>query len=184
MINVPKSRSGNKSNESWYPCDGYFGIDTKQICYMMRLYLVQHAEAKSEEEDPARPLSEEGLGNLEKVISFLGGKGIKVSEIVHSGKLRAKQTAEKLGEAVSSPEIREVEGLSAKDDPGIWEKRLRTEEKDMMVVGHLPHLERLAGLLLSGEEREVVDFENAGVVCLEKEDEKWSVQWIVTPQIL
>ncbi|MCZ2845213.1 MAG: histidine phosphatase family protein [Candidatus Bathyarchaeota archaeon] len=72
----------------------------------MKLYLVQHAEAKQEEEDPARPLSEKGWENLDKISDFLKGKDIKVSKIFHSGKLRAKQTAEKLSEAIDSSRAR------------------------------------------------------------------------------
>jgi phosphohistidine phosphatase len=66
----------------------------------MKLYLVQHAEAKTEKEDPLRPLSEKGLKDLEKVSSFLEDRSIKVTRILHSGKQRARETAEKLSKVV------------------------------------------------------------------------------------
>jgi len=55
-----------------------------------------------------------------------------------------------------------------------------------MLVGHLPHLSRLSGLLISGDpDRKVIEFKNGGVVCLERDDEgNWSVVWIIIPQIL
>jgi len=36
----------------------------------MFLYLVQHAEAKKEEEDPARGLSEKGLQDIKKMAAY------------------------------------------------------------------------------------------------------------------
>jgi len=57
---------------------------------------------------------------------------------------------------------------------------------NVMLVGHLPHLSRLSGLLISGDpDRKVIEFKNGGVVCLERDDEgNWSVVWIIIPQIL
>ena len=153
----------------------------------MRLYLVQHAEAKPQAEDPARPLSEKGREDIRRVANFIKAKGIEVSKIFHSGKLRAKQTAEVLAEGISSTGgIEESEGLAPLDDPGIWAQRLREGTEDLMLVGHLPHLSKLAGLLLAGDpERKVVGFRNGGVVCLERdEDGNWSVGWVLTPELL
>ncbi len=43
----------------------------------MFLYLVQHAEAKREEEDPLRPLSENGLRDIKKVAFHVSRLRIK-----------------------------------------------------------------------------------------------------------
>lgn len=153
----------------------------------MRLYMVQHAEAKKEDEDPARPLSQKGWKDIERVSNFLRGKGIRVSRILNSGKLRAKQTAEKLGGAVHSSEgVKETDGLSPLDDPSIWEKRLKDETKDVIIVGHLPHLSRLTGLLLIEDpNRNLVGFKMGGIICLERDEtENWLVSWMIIPQIL
>ncbi|MCW3974918.1 MAG: phosphohistidine phosphatase SixA [Candidatus Bathyarchaeota archaeon] len=153
----------------------------------MKLYLAQHAEAKKEEEDPARSLSEKGKRDLDKISNFLKGKGIKVIKIFHSGKLRAKQTAEKLSEAIdSSNGIIESDGLSPLNEPEIWFERLEEEKDDIVIIGHLPHLSKLASLLLLGyTHHEAIRFKNGGVICLEKNQErKWSIQWMVTPNIL
>ena len=60
----------------------------------MEIYLVQHGEAKPESEAPERPLTDKGRTEVESVAYYVAGLGVKVSRIVHSGKLRAKQTAE------------------------------------------------------------------------------------------
>ncbi len=153
----------------------------------MLLYLVQHAEAKREEEDPTRPLSEKGLEDIKKLVSHLSHLNLKVDEIFHSAKLRAKQTAEVLNKNLKSARgLSETDGLTPLDDPSIWADRMRGKINDVMLVGHLPHLGKLASLLLSGDtDKNIVAFRTAGIVCLERDDlGVWSLQWMVTPDII
>lgn len=146
----------------------------------MKVYLVQHAKSKSEEEDPTRPLSDEGRDDLEKIVKFIG---IKVSRILHSNKLRAKQTAEAFAKSLNA-KVQEVEALEPLADPTIWAEKLDKETDDVMIVGHLPHLEKLASLLLCKDStRKVVAFKQGSVVCLEK-TEGWAVSWMVMPDLL
>lgn len=154
----------------------------------MKLYLVQHAEAKSKVEDSSRPLSENGLRIIRKVAKHAGKHlRIQVAEIVHSGKLRAKQTAEVLAE-----HLKPTNGLMAsKDleplaDPRIWKNRLAETAKDVMLVGHLPHLSKLSSLLLAGNEnKEIIKFKMGGIICLERdESSRWTTRWMITPDII
>ena len=59
----------------------------------MRLYLVQHGEAKSKTEDPQRPLTERGREDVARVAAFAASAGLQVGQIRHSGKRRAEETA-------------------------------------------------------------------------------------------
>lgn len=58
--------------------------------------------------------------------------------------------------------------------------------KDLLIVGHLPHLGKPASLLITGSESvPVVRFQQGGVVCLEKDAEGvWSIVWMLVPEIL
>ncbi|MEW6409243.1 MAG: phosphohistidine phosphatase SixA [Nitrospirota bacterium] len=153
----------------------------------MFLYLIQHAEAKREEEDSSRPLSEKGWQDIKKVASYASRLNLKVSEIIHSGKLRAKQTAEVLAENLKPARgIRETDGLAPLDDPKIWVERLKGVTDDTMLAGHLPHLGKLASLLLCGDkDKNIVAFKMAGIVCLKRDDAgAWSLQWMLTPEIV
>jgi len=152
----------------------------------MLLYLVQHGDAKGEEQDPSRPLSEKGIRDVKKVASHISGLNIKVEEVLHSSKLRAKQTAEIIAEKLKIAKgISETDGLSPMDDAGIWAERLNKRTDTLMLVGHLPHLGKLASLLLCSEkERNVVAFKMGGVVCLKRDDTEWSLQWMITPETL
>ncbi|MHC1579519.1 MAG: phosphohistidine phosphatase SixA [Candidatus Alkanophagales archaeon] len=151
---------------------------------MVRVYLVQHGEAKSEEEDPARPLTDKGREEARRVATYVS-KFAHVSKILHSGKLRAAQTAEIMAGALKPPGgVGRADALEPLADPKIWAERLRDADDDIMLVGHLPHLSKLASLLLTGKEDvEPVKFRMAGVVCLERDEEgKWALLWMVTPE--
>lgn len=149
----------------------------------MDFYLVRHGEAKAEYEDPGRPLSERGRRGVEEVARAAAARGVRVSEILHSDMLRARQTADILARSLS-PEsgVRQVPGLSPGDDPVIAKGELEAAEGPLMLVGHMPHLGRLASLLVAGEpERGVVDFPAAGLVCLSCEKGVWRVEWTLRP---
>jgi phosphohistidine phosphatase len=79
--------------------------------------------------------------------------------------------------------MREISGLSPEDDPLVAKAELEAAKGSLMLVGHLPHLSRLASLLLTGdEEREMVNFPAAAVVCLAYVEGSWQLQWILTPE--
>lgn len=109
----------------------------------MQLYLVQHGAAKTETEDPERPLSDDGRRTVEQLADYLSALDLCIDLIEHSTKLRARQTAEILASQVHPPEgIREVVGISPNDDIAPMRERLHRETRNLMLVGHLPYLAR------------------------------------------
>jgi phosphohistidine phosphatase len=153
----------------------------------MRAYLVQHAKALTKEQNPDRPLSDEGRAELRRVAAFAAASGqVAIGRIWNSGKTRAAQSAQILGDALMPPlGIRSAEEMDPTDPPLAWAERLPQMSQDVMLVGHMPHLSRLASLLLAGDpEREAVRFENGGIVCLEYDGQRWSLCWAVTPGLL
>ncbi len=153
----------------------------------MRLYLVRHGEAAPERVDPERPLTEKGREEAQRVARFIQPLGLRVSAVWHSGRLRAAQTAEILAPAVASAKgVMEHPGLAPMDPvEGVREELLNAGE-DLMVVGHMPFLGKLASSLLVGNEtREVVTFPEVALLCLEGgEAQGFTIAWMVTPQIL
>jgi phosphohistidine phosphatase len=153
---------------------------------MMKIYLVQHAQAVSKAVDPERGLSERGMVDTRKMAEFLVGKAEPTpARVVHSGKKRARQTAELLAEKLHIQEMKEMLDLDPMADPGLWAAHLSAMTDDTMLVGHMPHLSRLASLLLVGSANvEVVHFANAGVVCLGRDEAGWSLRWMLTPALI
>ena len=154
----------------------------------MNIYLVQHAEAKSEEEDLYRHLTEKGITDIKKITAYLNKHAlISVNEIIHSGKRRAHQTAEILAKSLNPVNgIRQAEALDPLADPLIWAKKIEEMEEDIMLVGHLPHLKKLSSYLITKDEmKEIINFQNGGVVCLNKDEEgNWSISWMLVPSII
>ncbi len=151
----------------------------------MQVYLVQHGEAKPETEDPTRPLSDRGHAEVERVAQHAAALKVQVAEIRHSGKLRARQTAEILAAALSpSHGLREMDGLAPADYPVKAKVEVESTRDPLMLVGHLPHLSRLASLLLLGDpRREIIRFRNGAIVCLVKVEDHWLLQWVLTPEM-
>jgi len=152
----------------------------------MKLYLVQHGNAVSEQEDPARPLSQQGREDVEKVASFIKPLDLAV-ELWHSGKARAAETAEILSHSLKlSNDVHEHSGLSPNDDVEEIAAAVMASGDDVMIVGHLPFLGKLASLLVVPKESaNIIDFKQGGIVCLScSEEGTWQVSWMVTPEIL
>lgn len=156
----------------------------------MDIYLIQHGQALSAEQDPQRPLSEEGRVATASVADYLAALGTRlisppITQVRHSGKLRAQQTAEIYARALCPDVVPEpVEGMNPKDDPRtVCEELTARRERDeaLLLVGHLPHLARLAGLLLTeGAEKMPVRFANAGVLKIGSTQDGWAVEAYVT----
>ena len=143
----------------------------------MRVYLVRHGEANSEDVDPERHLSGRGADRVRQIATdAVSDLGARPARVVHSGKARARETAE-IWSGLIAADLAEGDSLAPNDDPSIWAARLELEADDFMLVGHLPHLERLVGLLVTGDAdaAAVAGFPAGGLVALERTDGGWAV---------
>lgn len=154
----------------------------------LNLYLVRHGEPQSEDVDPERHLSKKGWAEVGRVGAFATKNArSRVSCIYHSGKTRALETAQALAVYFEPVEgVKETLGLSPMDAPQIWVDRLAGMENDIVLVGHLPHLKKLASRLLGEKPEESgLEFPTGGIVCLKRTgNEEWSVQWMIAPEML
>ena len=153
----------------------------------MKLYLVQHAKAASKEIDPARSLTEEGLRDIQKVAAFIEPLDLSIDYLWHSGKKRAQQTARFLADVVMiNKQHTACDGLAPNDDIMTLKNEIMLAQKDIMIVGHLPFLPKLASSLLVGRNSlYILEFRNAGIVCLNCfDDNQWRIDWMIIPEIL
>ena len=145
----------------------------------MFLYLVHHGDAVGPEVDPRRPLSAAGRSEVERIAAQAAGLGAKPAVVWHSGKLRAKQTAEAFWRACNAlAELSASRDLQPDDPPQWMRDRLRAEGRDILIAGHFPYLPRLLALLVTGGEAGAL-FPEHGVVALETLDEgrTWQERW-------
>ncbi len=150
----------------------------------MKLYLVQHGLALSEENDSRKPLSSEGKDITQEIGKFLKARGVKVERIWHSEKLRAIQTAQIISEFTSYAETEKRKDLNPLDPVDKFYTEFLKINRDLMIVGHLPFLQKLTSLLLTGSDNlEQVSFRYSSVLCLEYQ-EKWKIAWFITPELI
>jgi phosphohistidine phosphatase len=151
----------------------------------VNVYVVRHGEAVSEKQDPQRPLSPSGREEVERVARMAAAKNVQVSAIFHSGILRARQTAEILAESLRcTSAVQPLSGLRPQDDPAIVKAEIEAAESPIMLVGHLPHLDRLVALLLGGDtESQAMEFPPATMVCCSNDTSKWKISWTLTPSM-
>jgi phosphohistidine phosphatase len=150
----------------------------------MFLYLSQHAEARNKEEDPERNLTEKGRFDIEAVAHHLKRLNIEVQQIFHSGKTRAQSTAQVLAQHLQPPAgSTAAPGLAPLDDPEIWAERVADLQENILLVGHLPHLGKLAALLMSGDKnKKLINFQMGSVIQLRRmEPGQWALDWMIVP---
>jgi phosphohistidine phosphatase len=138
--------------------------------------LVHHADAVGPEIDPQRPLSEAGRAHAGRLAAKLAERGVTPAAVWHSGKLRARQTAEAMWRSCNpSAELAAIRGLQPTDPPEWIKDRLAGDTRDLMLVGHMPSLPRILQLLTGVTEE--VKFPEHGAVALEAEGERWMETW-------
>jgi phosphohistidine phosphatase len=141
--------------------------------------LVHHAEAVGPGVDPERPLSVRGHTQVLWLSERAKDAGLRPAIIWHSGKLRARQTAEAFLRACNpAAQMRMVRGLRPDDPPDWVEDALLAEDREVLVVSHMPLLPALLRRLLSS----AADFPVNGLVALERTGEReWVERWRLAP---
>jgi phosphohistidine phosphatase len=143
----------------------------------MNVHLVHHADALAPHLDPQRPLSSAGLAQAEWLAAAACEAGVRPVVIWHSGKLRARQTAEAfLRRCNPFAEFRMVRGLLPDDPPDWIRDELEGENGDVLITGHMPHIAQLS-LRLGAREvvplHGIVSFERIGE---RRYEERWRAQ--------
>jgi len=131
--------------------------------------------------DPRRPLSPWGRDAVQRLAADAAARGVKPAVVWHSGKLRARETAEAFWRACNPfAEFSASRDLQPGDSPEWMRDRLRGESRDVLIAGHYPHLPALLTLLT----REETSFPQNGVVALRSDDEgeTFSEEWRLDPR--
>ena len=152
----------------------------------MALYLVQHGQSLPKDVDPDQGLSDEGIAETKRIAEVALNYRIHVALIKQSGKKRARQTADIFANTLQpSGGVEETAGLKPMDDVSAFSAGLDAGA-NVMLVGHLPFMERMAAYLVTGSaDRPIFKFQNSGIVCLDKDPNSgsWIIVWTLMPKI-
>lgn len=153
----------------------------------MKLYLLQHGDALSEDINSSRPLSERGLEDVRRLAEFVWNHDILVKHVFHSGKARARETAKIVAARMATGvKIEATTGLNPNDSVEPIAKQINNWQEDSLLVGHMPFMGRLAAYLLSGNSSsQFVAFKPGSMLCLERnESGDWAIAWMLRPELL
>ena len=155
----------------------------------MHVFLVHHGPAKPKDEDPKRPLSDSGREDVKRMASFLARSGVAAGRVLHSGKLRALETALLLADVLGPGKVVEESptGIAPNDPIDDLFAAIDGWTEDTIIVGHLPFMSKLASRLITGNEDEtVVHFKPGSAACIERGENGggWTVQWVLRPELL
>jgi phosphohistidine phosphatase len=142
----------------------------------MEIWVLRHA--KAEEAGPAtsdeqRHLTPGARKSMRSVAEAIARLEPKLDAILTSPLLRARQTAEPVARALGQRDLLiETESLSPGADP---KEILREIEKrrlgSALLVGHMPHLGRLLGYLLTGRSNTLIEIRKAALARIEFDGE-------------
>jgi phosphohistidine phosphatase SixA len=143
----------------------------------VRLLLVHHGDAVGPDVDPQRPLSSRGLAGVDALVDRFLAECAKNADIGpcapeviwHSGKLRARQTAEAFLRASPFAEFKAVRGLRPDDPPEIILETIAHETRDIALVSHMPLLPAIRARLGAGQ----TTFPPHGLVLLDEDAGVW-----------
>ena len=153
----------------------------------MKIYLVQHGQAETKAKNPERPLTEQGKDDVQRIAGALAHAGVVVKRVIHSGKLRARQTAEILAIRIApGVSLETSDSINPNDNPAAFDLQINNENTDTLVIGHLPFMAKLVSQLVAGDgSRNIVDYQPGSVVCLELiEKDNWQINWMLRPELL
>ena len=152
----------------------------------MKLILVQHGEALPKEADPDRPLSAQGRDDVGRVAGLLAQRNVRAERVFHSGKTRARETADALAAVLSrGGAATSIAGIDPNDPVEAFAKSVCDWKEDTVVVGHQPFMGRLVSLLLTGDPAiKTVAFAPGSVACLERnENGACALNWMIRPEL-
>jgi len=150
----------------------------------MKVYLVRHGKYLTPDKDLAGSLSKEGIDETKKIAKLLKKKKIKVDIMWHNKKIRTAQTARIFLKIIGALETLPRDDLGPADSVNKFPESIHSLNRDLMIVGHNPFLQKLATQLLSGITRfDAIYLPNSGIVCLDF-DQSWKILWSLGPALL
>jgi phosphohistidine phosphatase len=146
--------------------------------------IVQHGDNISKEENPDKPLSTKGRDQIQNLVNFLNVIKWYPERIIHSGKLRAAETAEIAGKGTGCTLIEVEEYLDPKDDPARLVKELGERDENILVVGHMPFLGELVKKITNSTENDIIDITHGSPLMITKKDNRLIVDTYIQNRYL
>jgi phosphohistidine phosphatase len=159
----------------------------------MNLYILRHGLAVERgtpgyKKDSDRPLTPKGKRRMKKISEAMEAMELKFDLVLSSPFLRAKQTAKIVAETFGlQKRFAFSEALTPDGNPKVFvEQIVKLRLKNILLVGHEPHLSRFIALLTTGGTDATIELKKGGLCKLEMEaplrDARATLAWLLTPR--
>jgi phosphohistidine phosphatase len=162
---------------------------------MKTLLLLRHGIAEDRaagQDDASRPLTAEGVKKTRQAAAGLAEVIEPPDLILTSPKLRARQTADLVANALDM-RAQSLDALGTQAPERIVRKLQSYRQDTLLIVGHEPTFSRIVALLCTGNaDAEILELKKAGCACVEFDPESdpaadfphARLLWLLTPAIL
>ncbi len=157
----------------------------------MEIYFLRHGLAGQHgdpkyKDDSLRPLTAEGRKKMRLVAQGMQALGLTFDVVLSSPYLRARQTAEAVTQVykLKNKTMRLTNNLLP---PASIKKLLQEilahfpKSKNVLLVGHEPHLSGMVSSLLNSGKPLNIDFKKGGLCSVTVQDESATLNWLLTP---
>ena len=159
----------------------------------MEIYILRHGIAvergtRGYRKDSDRPLTKEGEEKTRQIATVLAAMDLQLDLILSSPFLRAKQTAEIVGEALGE-EVTFTDLLEPDANPSALIAEINDEKPlRVMLVGHEPDLSQLISILITGQSNVSIELKKGGLCKLTSDKLTFgqcaTLNWLLTPKQL
>jgi phosphohistidine phosphatase len=140
----------------------------------MEIWALRHAKAEEGGPDEERALTPDARDKMRLAARAIARRSPRFDAILTSPLRRARQTAEPVARALGQEkELIETDALTSSADPKkILEEIEKGGFRRVLLVGHMPHLGRLLGYLLTGRTNAEIDIKKAALARVEFDGDK------------
>ena len=149
----------------------------------MNLYIMRHGQAAPTAQNAEQELTRQGRTGIEKLAAHLDQQGVKVKHVYHSGKARARQTAEIMAsELAANVKLQVHDHIKPDDDPQQLLQDIQAWHEDTLVVSHLPFIPSLVSRLTADAMASLaIAYTPGTIICLMPENNAWQIAWVEAP---
>ena len=146
------------------------------------LILIRHGSAQDTNVNVDRPLTDQGILEIEQVAKKIISEKIVIDQIYHSGILRALQTAEIVQKRTNAKSMNPLNQLQKEFSrtQEFWQDFLDALTETTVLVGHWPSIGQI---LMEASLYSNFDFPTGGTICLKKDfnDLSFVEMWSFSP---
>lgn len=151
----------------------------------MKIYVMRHGEVAHNNGDSERLLTGYGQASVARLGQFCARDLVNCEMIWHSPLKRAVQTAQIMQNQLGfDGPMLEHGDLKPESDVDVLTTLVQEERKSLLLVSHLPFVDKFVSHLLTGRSKDMVHYRPGTIVALEQIAGQWYLNWCLHPEMI